>query len=143
MCRIRFAPALIVVTMLAGCAQKPVVKSDVDLQEIIQGKTKVLPERHEVGPATYFELSAWANDGTRVPPTLGSVPGPIEPSSVIACVSARENYEGENNARCEITLPAGTFTLKYRQVLTANTSGFVKLGCAGEPPALCRAWVVN
>jgi hypothetical protein len=130
-------------TLFTACSSKPIVKSDVDVDQMIQGKTKVTPEQHEAVPATYFELAAWTNDLNKEPSTTSSATGALGPGSVVACVSATEKNEKYNNGRCEITISAGTFSLKYRQTVTSNGSGEVKLACSGDSPAACRAWVVN
>lgn len=139
----RVVQAVVLLLVLGGCSNKPAIKSDVDLERLIQGKAKVPPEAHEAVPGTYFELTAWKEDSSKSPATAPSAGAAITPGSLIACSGATEKNKTDNTGQCEITIPSGTYKLKYRQTVTAGGSGVAVLACSGESPAVCKAWVVN
>ena len=139
----RGLPIIAIFLFLGACSNKPTIKSDVDLERLVQGKAKVLPEAHEAVPGTYFELTAWKEDASKTPTTAPSPGAAIGPGSLIACAAATEKRQTDNTGQCEITIPSGTYKLKYRQTVTAGGSGVAVLSCSGESPALCKAWVVN
>ena len=139
----RLLPLLSVLALLTGCAQQPVVKSGVDLEQLIKGKNKIPPDSHEALPSTYVELTAWTGDSSKIVPTSSSATGTVASASQIACVSATEKNGSENTGRCEVTIPAGTFKLRFRDTVTSIGSGEVTLSCSGDAPALCKALVVN
>jgi hypothetical protein len=139
----RLLPLLSVLALLTGCATQPVIKSGVDLEQLVKGKSKIPPDSHEAVPSTYIELTAWTGDNGKNPPTSPSATGTIASASQIACVSATEKNGSDNTGRCEITIPAGTYKLKSRETVTSNGGGEVSLSCSGEAPALCKALVVN
>lgn len=114
-----------------------------DLNQLIKGKSKVLPDRHEAIPNTYFELTAWTGDSSQAPETATSATGTLGSASQVACASAEEKNGSATTGRCEITVAGAKYKLKARDTVTFNGSGEVALSCAGDAPARCKALVVN
>jgi len=131
------------VTLLVGCARQPAVKSGVDLEQLIKGKSPAAADSHEAIPNTYFELTAWTGDDAKAPSTAASATGTLGPASQVACAAATEKNSSENTGRCEITVAGAKYKLKARDAVTSNGSGEVSLACAGDAPARCKALVVN
>lgn len=48
-----------VLALLTGCAKQPTIKSGVDLEQLIKGKSRTTADRQEALPNTYYELTAW------------------------------------------------------------------------------------
>jgi hypothetical protein len=134
---------LFALTLLAGCATQPTVKSGVDLEQLIKGKSQAIADSHEAIPNTYFELTAWTGDDAKNPPTAPSATGTLGSASQVACAAATERSGAENGGRCEITIAGSKFKLKARDSVVLNGSGEVTLSCAGDAPARCKALVVN
>ena len=126
-----------------GCAKQPTVRSNVDLDQLINGKSKALADRHEAIPNTYFELTAGTADNDKNSPNPASAVGTLGPAGQVACVSATEMTAAQKAARCEITVAGAKFQLKAGDAVTLKGSGEVALSCIGDAPARCRALVVN
>ena len=71
----RLFTLLSALALLAGCARQPPVKSGVDLEQLIKGKSPAAADSHEAIPNTYFELTAWTGDDAKAPPTVLSPTG--------------------------------------------------------------------
>jgi hypothetical protein len=138
----RFFP-LTALALLTGCATHPSIQSNVDLDQLIKGKSKALPDREEAIPNTYFELTAWTGDSSKAPQTATSATGISGSGSQVACASADEKNGTAHTGRCEITVAGIKYTLKARDTITFKGSGEVVLSCAGDAPARCKALVVN
>ena len=139
----KFLPMLVALVFLTACSKRPAVKSNVDLETLVKGKSQSLPDRHEAIPNTYFELTAWTADPTKNPPTVASATGTLGSGSQVACASASEKNGAANTGHCEITIAGEKFKLKARDIVTLGGTGEVSLTCTGDGPAFCRALVVN
>jgi hypothetical protein len=139
----RLFSVLSVLALLTACARQPNIKSGVDLEQLIKGKSQAPADRQEAIPNTYFELTAWTGDDGKTPSTATSATGTLGSTGQVACASASEKNGVDNTGRCEITIAGSKFKLKARDTVTLNGSGEVTLSCAGDAPAHCKALVVN
>lgn len=139
----RLFPFLFALTLLTGCAKQPTVKSGVDVEQLIKGKSQATADSHEAIPNTYFELTAWTGDDAKNPPTAPSATGTLGSASQVACAAATDKNGADNTGRCEIAIAGSKIKLKARDSVILNGSGEVTLSCAGDAPARCRAVVVN
>jgi hypothetical protein len=85
----RFFP-LTALALLTGCATHPSIQSNVDLDQLIKGKSKALPDREEAIPNTYSELTAWTGDSSKAHRLLLPQPGfPVQEVRLHARVLTR------------------------------------------------------
>jgi len=138
-----FLTAWLVLLVVNGCANQATVRSNINLEKLIKGKSKALPDRHEAIPNTYFELTAGSGNNAANPQTLNSAVGTLGSTGEVVCVSARDRTESQNAGRCEVTVGGAKFTLKPRDAVTLKGSGEVALTCTGDAPTNCKALVVN
>ncbi len=134
---------LVILPWLVGCGTKPTVRANVSLDELLKGKTKVLPDAHEAVPSTFFELKGHAGDTVHPPGADSAATGAISSASLVVCATATETQTPANTGRCEVTIPAGTYKLKYLEAVNSTGSGAVRLSCLGDSPADCAAIVIN
>jgi hypothetical protein len=139
----RLFPLVSALALLSACAKQPTVKSGVDLEQLIKGKSLATADSHEAIPNTYFELTAWTGDDAKTPPTAPSATGTLGSASQVACARATEKSGSENTGRCEISIAGAKYKLKAQDSVILNGSGEVSLSCAGDAPARCKALVVN
>jgi hypothetical protein len=139
----RFVPLFSVLALLTGCATQPAIKSGVDLDQLIKGKSQAVADRQEAIPNTYFELTAWTDDHSKDPSTATSATGTLGSASQVACATATEKNDSKDTGRCEISIAGAKYKLKVRDTVALKGTGEVTLSCGGDAPAHCKAIVVN